>query len=53
MSNIWLKMPGLTGDSMDLGHEGETDVLSYRWGLSKSQRNATCYSWRKVFLERI
>ncbi|BCQ25272.1 hypothetical protein NK8_34490 [Caballeronia sp. NK8] len=41
MSNIWLKMPGIAGDSMDHGHEGKIDVLSYRWGLSKVERNPT------------
>ncbi|SAK64843.1 Hcp1 family type VI secretion system effector [Caballeronia pedi] len=39
-SNIWLKMSDIEGDSTDFGHEGEIDVMSWRWRLSKGSRNA-------------
>ncbi|BBU27642.1 hypothetical protein BTHE68_13760 [Burkholderia sp. THE68] len=40
MSNIWLKIDGIEGLATDLGHEGEIEVLSWWWGLTKSSRNA-------------
>lgn len=34
--DMFLKIEGVTGESVDAKHSGEIDVLSWNWGLSQS-----------------
>ncbi|MDR5745114.1 type VI secretion system tube protein Hcp [Caballeronia sp. LZ029] len=39
MTNIYLKIDGITGESNVFGHEGEIDVVSWDWLLSRNVRD--------------
>ena len=38
--DIFLKLDGIDGESVDKAHKGEIEVLSYNWGLAQRDRPA-------------
>ena len=34
--DMFLKIPGIDGESADQSHRGEIDILSWSWGMSQS-----------------
>lgn len=40
MSEMFLKLAGIEGESVDAKHKGEIDVLAWSWGLSEVQSPA-------------
>jgi type VI secretion system secreted protein Hcp len=41
VSNIFLKIDGVTGESIASGHEGEIDILSWEWRLIQNTRDTS------------
>lgn len=52
MSNIFMKIEGVTGESIVFGHEGEIDVISWEWGMHQLSRDHTS-STKKATIEHI